>query len=231
MIRGVNLQHFRFHRIALLEHFAWVFDPPRPADVAHVDQSVKPFLNFEERAKLGQVADAAGDLRADRIFFCEFRPRIGLSLRQAEGNAPMIRSHLKHHHVHGIADLHQLRRMLFPLRPAHLRNVHQTFDSGVELDEGAIVRGAHHPALYARAHGESLRHRRPGIGKQLPPPQGNPHLLSVELQDLHFQLFARPYHVSWVRHPAPGQVGNVEQPVETAQVDEDPVTRNAFTVP
>ena len=59
-------------------------------------------------------------------------------------------------------------------------------------------------------------------------PQGDAHFLAVELQHLNVDLFARPHHVRWIGHAAPGQIGDVQQPVDAAQIDKDSVAGDAL---
>ncbi len=54
----VDLQHFRFDRVALLVNFRRVLDSPGPRNVADVNQAIEAFLDFQERAELRKVADS-----------------------------------------------------------------------------------------------------------------------------------------------------------------------------
>ena len=74
-IRRVDLEHLGLDGVALLERIARMLYAARPTDVADVDQAVKPFFNFDERAELGQVAHAAGDLASPRDTSAPVPPR------------------------------------------------------------------------------------------------------------------------------------------------------------
>ena len=55
--RLIDLQHFGFDRVALFVDLGGILDAPGPGNIADVDQAVEAFLDFEERAEFGQVAD------------------------------------------------------------------------------------------------------------------------------------------------------------------------------
>ena len=53
-------------------------------------------------------------------------------------------------------------------------------------------------------------------------------LLAVELQHLNVDLFAGPDHIRRIGHAAPGQIGDVQQPVDSRRVHEDAVAGDAL---
>jgi hypothetical protein len=58
-----------------------------PAHFGDVDQAFDARLQLDERAVVGDVGDAAGELGADRILRLDALPRIGLQLLHAERDA------------------------------------------------------------------------------------------------------------------------------------------------
>ena len=66
-----------------------MLDALGPAQIADVNQPVNAVFNFDESAKVSQVANAAFNRRADRILLMQPLPRIRLKLLQAERNAPL----------------------------------------------------------------------------------------------------------------------------------------------
>ena len=58
---------------------------------------------------------------------------------------------LEHLALDFVADVHDLRRMLDLLGPAHLADVDQTLDAGLEFHEGTVVGEAHDLAANALA--------------------------------------------------------------------------------
>jgi hypothetical protein len=57
-----------------------VVDLAGPAHVRHVHHAVQAFLELEERAVAGEVADRALDLGARRVLGVSQIPRVGLEL-------------------------------------------------------------------------------------------------------------------------------------------------------
>ena len=74
-----------------------------PGDVRHVDHAVDVALEADEQAELGRVLDLALDHAADRVLLGESRPRILLSLLEAERNPPLLLVDLEHLHVDFLA--------------------------------------------------------------------------------------------------------------------------------
>ena len=64
----VDLQHLGLDRVALFVDLGGSLDSPGPGNIADVNQAVESFLDFQERAEFGEVADFSADHRADRIF-------------------------------------------------------------------------------------------------------------------------------------------------------------------
>ena len=71
-----------------------------PRHVRDVDQAVDALLDLDERAELGQVADLAGDRRADRVLLRQLVPRIALDLLEAERDPARARIDAEHHRLH-----------------------------------------------------------------------------------------------------------------------------------
>src|SRR5271154_5781041 len=142
-----------------------MLDALGPADIADVNQAFHALFDFDERAKVGEVANASSDDRADGIFFRGGVPWIGESLLEAQGNAALIRFYFEDDHINVVAGLHDFRRMLGALRPAHFTDVDEAFDAGFDLNEGAVIGDADDFTLYAGADRKTLRHGSPRIGQ------------------------------------------------------------------
>src|SRR4051812_47660086 len=191
LVLGVDVQHHRLDDVALLQHFRWMLDPLAPRHVGDVDQAVDLLFDFDERAELGEVANLALDLRADRVLVGEVVPRVALDLLEAERNPPRRRIDAEHHGVHRVADIEDLRRVLDALAPRHLADVDQPLDAGLELDERAVVGEAHHLAAHARADRIPIHHVRPRVGDQL---------LVAERDALGRRIVLEHDHVDFVVH-------------------------------
>ena len=96
-------------------------------------------------------------------------------------------------------------------------------DALFELDESAVIGNADHPALHPRPDRVTLRGVQPRVGRELLEAQRNALLVLVELQNLHLNLIAHLHQVVRMRQPPPRHIGNVQQSVDSAQVDESAV--------
>src|SRR5580704_6965614 len=120
----IHFQNFGLDAITFLEFFAGMLDALGPAHVADMDQAFHALFDFDERAEIGEVADAAVDNRAHWIFFRSGIPGVGESLLQSQGNAALVRLYFQDHDINFVAFLDDFRRMLGALRPAHFADVH-----------------------------------------------------------------------------------------------------------
>ena len=196
-----------------------------PAQIADVDQAVNAFLDFDERAEIGEVAHPALDRGAHRILVMQRVPGIGGQLPHAERDAPLLRIHAQHDAIDLIANVDQLRRVLDALGPGHFADVDQAFDALLEFDERAVVGDADDASADVRADGIAMRRIQPGVRRELLESQRNPLLFLVELQDFHLDLVADIHQVAGMSQASPGHVGDVQQAINSAQVDETRRTR------
>src|SRR5712664_926383 len=220
LVLDVDVEHHRLDLVALLEQVAGVLDALGPADVGDVHQAVDAFLHADEDAEVGDVAHLAADDRSDRVLLLEQRPRVRLGLLHAQADALGLAVHVQHHRLHLVADGHDLGRVLHALGPAHLADVDQALDARLHLDEGAVIGEADHLAAHARARRVLLRGVRPGILLDLLEAQADALGGRIELEHGDAQLVADVEHLARVPDPAPRHVGDVEQAVDAAQVDE-----------
>ena len=113
--------------------------------------------------------------------------------------------------------------MLDLLGPAHLADVDQTLDAGLELHEGAVVGEAHDLALDALADDVDLFGVVPGVFLGLLQAQADALGLGVVLEHLDGDLVADLEHLARVVDAAPGHVRDVQQAVDAAEIDEGAV--------
>src|SRR5262249_20562894 len=119
-----------------------------------------------------------------------------------------------------LADRQQLRWVLQPLGPGHLRNMDQAFDARLDLDEGAVVGQADNFAANVRALRIALGHRLPGIGHQLFIAERDAFFFAVEFQDLDLNGVADLDDVAGGLDAAPAHIDDVQQPVDAAEINE-----------
>src|SRR5207248_677620 len=193
-VLDIYVENDCFNLVALLVQVAGVLDPLRPGDVGHVHQAVDALLHADEDAEVGDVADLAADDRPDRVLLLEQRPRVRLDLLHAQRNSLRLGVDVEHDGADLVADGHHLRRMLDALGPAHLGNVDQAFDTGLQVDERAVVGevlddpGEHGPLL--QLHEGVLLQRLALLLEEHAPGKDDVAALLVELDDLELELLA-----------------------------------------
>src|SRR3954466_12668327 len=223
LVLDVDVEHHRLDLVALLVEVARVLDALGPADVRDVHQAVDALLHADEDAEVGDVADLAADERPDGVLLLEERPGVGLDLLHAERDALGLGVDVEHHRIHLIADRHHLRRVLDPLRPAHLADVDEALDSGLHLDEGAVVGERDHLALHAGTRRVLVGRVGPGVLLDLLQAERHALRRRIELEDDDLQLVPDVDHLGRVPDAAPAHVGDVQEAVDAAQIDEGAV--------
>ena len=108
----------------------------------------------------------------------------------------------------------------FFLVQRHFRDVDQALDPRLQLHEGAVVGDVGDAAGVLGARRILRRHAFPRIGLELLHAQADALRLRVEADDLHLDLLADLQRLARVVDAAPGDVGDMQQPVHAAQVDE-----------
>ena len=148
----------------------------------------------------------------------------------AKGDAAVAGLDVQDDDVDFVSDLEKLRGMLSFFGPAQLGDVDEAFDALFELDEDAVVDDADDFAFNFAARGIFFRGVHPGIGHQLLQAEGNALLFFVELQNDDVELLLRLYDIRRVLDAAPAEVGEMEQAIDAAEIDEGAVFGDVFHV-
>src|SRR5262249_13418727 len=111
-------------------------------------------------------------------------------------------------------------RMIDALGPAHLADVNQAFDAGFQLDEGAVTHDVDDLAGVAAANGILLFNVLPGTGGLFVLGQGDLFAVPFDGNDVDIQGLIDVHHLVGVADPSPAHVGNVQQAIDAAQVNE-----------
>ena len=198
-----------------------MLDALGPAQVADVDQSIDAVFDLDERAEVGQVANAAFNrARPPGYLSCKLSHGFVASCRMPSEMRRSVRIDAEHDAFHLVADIDQLRRMLHPLGPGHLADVDQAFDALLQLHERAVVGHADDAPADVCADGIALLRIEPRIRRQLLESQRDALLVLVELQNLDLDLIADIHQVTRMRQPSPRHIGDVQQAIEAAHIDE-----------
>ena len=161
------------------------------------------------------LTDAAG-----RIAVGHAVPGVFLGLLHAQRDFVLLLVDPQHDDFDLVVDLDQLAGMADAPGPGHLADVDQALDALFELHEGAVAHHVDHGAADLLAHGILLFDVFPGAGDLLLQAQGDLLLLVVDVQDLHFDFLVDGHHFRGVVDAAPAHVGDVQQAVDAAEVDE-----------
>src|SRR6185312_3591647 len=162
--------------------------------------------------------DGAGGVTLAEVF-----PGVFQKLFHAQGDATVGRVDAKDDGLDIVAGLDQLRGVLEALGPGHFREMDQALDTLLELDESAIVGNREHPAVDSRADWITLGGIEPWIWRQLLKSEGNALLVLIEFEDLHLNFIAHVDQIAGVGEAAPAHVGDVQQAIDSAEVDESAV--------
>src|SRR6266852_4632046 len=215
-----NGQNHSLDLVAFLQHLGRMLYAGGPAEVADMHQAVNSVFDFNESAKLGQIADPAFDRRPHRIFVMQRIPGVGRELPHAQRNPALGRVHAQDYAVHFVANVDQLRWMFHPLRPRHLAHVDQSLNALLEFYKGAVIGDADDASVDVRAHGVAVLRVQPRIRRELFEAQRDALLVYVVLQDLHLNLVADVDQIARVRQTSPRHVGDMQQPIDSAHVHE-----------
>ena len=147
-------------------------------------------------------------------------PGILEELLHAQRDAAVGGVDAENHGVDLVAGLDQLGGVLEALGPGHLREVNQAFDALLELDERAVVGDRKNAAVNLGADGIALGGVEPRIGRQLLEAERDALLFFVELEHLDLDLVADVDQVAGMGEASPAHVGDVQQAVDAAEVDE-----------
>src|SRR3989440_4312726 len=220
LVLGVHVQDQHLDLVALLHDLGGMLYALGPRHVGDVDQAVDAGLDLDERPERGEVAHLALDAHAHGILLGQRHPGVFLGLLHAEGDFFFRFIDLQHDGFYRFADRDDLGRVAHVAGPAHLGDVHQPLDPRLELHERAVIGDRHDLALHARADRILRGHVLPRVGLQLLQAEADALALPVDVEDFDFDLLADLHHLGGVRHAPVAHIGDVQQPVHAAQIDE-----------
>ncbi len=106
--------------------------------------------------------------------------------------------------------------------------MHQALDALFDFHEAAVIGDVGDLAEQPRVGGIAPRDVLPGVRTQLLQSQRDTLAFAIELEDAHVDLFADLDHFGRMLDALPGHVGDVQQAVDAAQVDECAIVREVL---
>ncbi len=116
--------------------------------------------------------------------------------------------------------MHEVLSRAQVLAPRHLADVDESFNTRSNLDEGSIVSHNDNLALHVVAHLQVLVECIPWVRSELLQAECNALLLVIEVEDNDIDLLVERNHLVRVADASPREVCDVDESVNTAQVDE-----------
>src|SRR5580700_5470249 len=220
LLLDIDVEHHGFHHVALLEVVDHLLARKLPVEIGQMHHAVDVALEPEEQAELGLVLDLALDHRTDRELLDENFPGIAHGLLEAERNPALDRIDFENLHFDFLRGRDDFAGMHVLLGPRHLRDVDQAFDARLQLDERAVVGDVGDAAGKARVERILRLDALPRIVQQLLHAERDTVGLVVDLDDLDLHRLADGEHFGRVIDPAPGDIGDVKQTVDAAEINE-----------
>ena len=220
---GVDAENDGFEFVALLVLADGFFTGFVPGKVGEVNQTVDAAGQADEHAEVGDRLDLTGDLVALLVGLSEVFPRIRLALLHAEGDAAAFFVDVENHDFDFVAERDNLARINVLVGPIHFGNVHEAFNAGFDFNEGTVVGDVRDLAEEAGALRIAAGDADPRIFAELLETEADAVLVLVELENLGFEFLTNLNDFARVTDAAPGQVRDVEETVDAAEVDEGTV--------
>ena len=193
-----------------------------------MDQAIDTLLELYEDTEVGEVAHLGGVLAANGVLHLDVLPRILLELLQAKAHLALVAVEGEDDGLYLVAYLQEVLSGTQVLAPRHLGDVDQTLDARLDFDEGTVVGHDDNLALDMVADLEVLVEAIPWVRGELLQTEGNALLLLVEVEDNDIDLLVELHHLVRIAHAAPREVGDVDESVNTTEINEDAVGRDVL---
>jgi hypothetical protein len=174
----------------------------------------------DEDAEVGDRLDLARHAVAAAEAVRELAPRIRLALLEAERDAPALLVDVEDHDLDLFAHVDDLGRVHVLVGPIHLGDVDEALDAFLDFHEAAVVSDIRDLAEQARVRRVAARDVLPRVRAELLDAERHALALAVELQDAHVDLVADLHDLGRVLDALPRHVGDVQEAVNAAEVDE-----------
>src|SRR5690606_19049794 len=191
-----------------------------PVEVGEVDHAVDVAFEADEQAELGLILDFAFDFSAGRMREGECLPRVLEGLLEAERDTALGRIDFENDNIDILRRGQDLAGVYVLLGPGHFGDVDQAFDARLQLDERTVigdVRDGTGDLLADRVLG---RNAIPRIRLELLHAERDTVGFLVDADDLYLDRLANGQDFRRMVDAAPGHVGDVQQAVNAAEVNE-----------
>src|SRR5215203_727827 len=220
LLFDIDVEHHGLDHVALLEVVDHLFARKLPVEVRQMDHAVDVAIEAQEQAELGLVLDLAFDGRTDRELLDEDFPGVAHGLLETERNAALDRIDFQDLHFDFLRGRNDLAGVHVLLGPRHFRDVDQAFDARLQFDERAVVGDVGDAAGEARVQRVLGLDALPRIVQQLLHAERNAVGFVVDLDDLDLHRVADVEHFGRVIDEPPGDVGDMQQAVDAAEINE-----------
>ncbi len=160
------------------------------------------------------------DMIALVVSLAELFPGISLALLHTQRDTTTFFVDIQNLHFDFLAERDNLLRVDVLIGPIHFGDVHQTFDTRFDFDKRTVVGDVRDLAEKTRSLRIATGNSEPRIFAQLLQAQRNTVLFLVELENLGFDFLTDAHNLARMTHASPSQIGDVEQAVDAAQIDE-----------
>ncbi len=216
----VDVENARRHHLALVVVLHGFFAVHVPREVGQMHHAVDFAGETDKQTELGDVLDLAFDIAADRMRGRESVPRIVVALLETEAYPPFLGIGLQHHDVDFLTGRHDLAGMDVLFGPAHLRDMNQAFDARLQFDERTVIGDVADTAGKLGADRIFQLHAFPRIRIQLFHAERDTLGFGIVADDLDLDGLADRQGFGRMVDAAPRDIGDVQQPVDTAEIDE-----------
>lgn len=220
LLLRIDVENDGFDFIADFEHFVRVVDLAGPGHIGDVDHAVDIVFDFDECAVAGHVADFAFDAASGRILLSEDFPRIAGLLTETEGDLLAFLVDVENDSFDFFANADDIAGLGDALGPGHFGDVDQTFDALFDFNERAVGHDVDDATLDGGTDRVLGLDFVPRIFGLLLETEGDALLVVVDVEDHHFDFLSDFEHFARVGDTSPGHVGDVEEAVDAAEVDE-----------
>ena len=193
-----------------------------------MDHAVDFVVQADKQTEFGNVFDLAFNDGSDRVLFNISGPGVRRALFDAEADSSLFRINFKNFDFNFLRGRNDLAGVNVLAGPAHFGNVNQTFNAVFEFDERAVIGNVGNFAFVNVADFESFFNVLPRIALELFHAEADALVVFVEFDNLNLNRLSDRQNFGRVVDALPGNVGNVQQTVNAAEINERAVVGDVF---